>query len=59
LSTKEVALTVHLIMPENTLTDEDFIRINADLKKQFRIDHATIQVERGSAEFPCQQMKTC
>lgn len=59
LSTKEVALTVHLIMPEHALTDEDFIRINADLKKKFRIDHATIQVERGSTEFPCQQMKTC
>jgi cobalt-zinc-cadmium efflux system protein len=59
LSTKEVAMTVHLIMPEQQLTDEDFIRINADLKKQFRIDHATIQVERGHAEFPCQQIGTC
>lgn len=59
LSTKEVALTAHLIMPNEQLSDEDFIRINAELKKQFRIDHATIQVERGSAEFPCQQIKTC
>lgn len=59
LSTKEVALTVHLIMPTEQLTDEDFKKINVDLKKQFRIDHATIQVERGSAEFPCQQMETC
>lgn len=59
LSTKEVALTVHLIMPAQPLADEDFIKINADLKKQFRIDHATIQVERGSAEFPCQQIKSC
>lgn len=59
LSTKEVALTVHLIMPEQQLTDEDFIKINSDLKKQFRIDHATIQVERGSEEFPCRQMETC
>jgi len=54
LSTKEVALTAHLIMPAQQLSDEDFIRINADLKKQFRIDHPTIQVERGNAEFPCQ-----
>lgn len=59
LSTKEVALTVHLIMPKEQLSDEDFIKINAELKKQYRIDHATIQVERGSAEFPCQQIKTC
>ncbi len=54
LSTKEVALTAHLIMPQQQLSDEDFIRINADLKKQFRINHATIQVERGNGEFPCQ-----
>lgn len=54
LSTKEVALTAHLIMPTQQLNDEDFIRINMDLKNQFRIDHATLQVERGSGEFPCQ-----
>jgi cobalt-zinc-cadmium efflux system protein len=57
LSTKEVALTVHLIMPTAQLSDTDFIKINAELKKQFRIDHATIQVERGDVE--CQQVKTC
>ena len=59
LSTKEVALTVHLIMPEKQLSDEDFIKINVDLKKIFRIDHATIQVEKGSSEFPCQQIGAC
>jgi len=59
LSTKEVALTVHLIMPIQQLSDEDFIKINVDLKKRFRIDHATIQVEKGSTEFPCQQSQTC
>lgn len=59
LSTKEVALTVHLIMPERSLSDEDYIKINTELKKQFRIDHATIQVEKGSPEFPCQQRETC
>lgn len=59
LSTKEVALTAHLIMPNNKLTDEDFKKINAELKHQFRIDHATIQIETGSTEFPCQQSETC
>jgi cobalt-zinc-cadmium efflux system protein len=53
LSTKEVALTVHLIMPNNKLSDEDYKRINTDLKEKFRIDHATIQVEAGNLEFPC------
>ncbi len=59
LSTKEVALTVHLIMPVEGLSDEDFIRNNKELKKQFRIDHVTIQVEKGSQEFPCQQIEVC
>src|SRR3990167_9797976 len=59
LSTKEVALTVHLIMPTTKLTDEDFKTINVVLKQPFRIDHATIQVEAGSSEFPCEQIKTC
>jgi len=59
LSTKEVALTVHLTMPEQSLTDEDFIKINKELKKQFRIDHATIQVEKGNSEFLCQKIESC
>ncbi|EKD72891.1 MAG: Cation diffusion facilitator family transporter [uncultured bacterium] len=59
LSTKEVALTVHLIMPTSKLTDENFKTINVILKQTFRIDHATIQVEAGSPEFPCEQIKTC
>jgi len=59
LSTKEVALTVHLIMPIHKLSDEDYKNINAHLKEHFRIDHATIQVETGSAEFPCDQIEAC
>ncbi len=59
LSTKEVALTVHLIMPEAKLTDADYEAINVALKQQFRIDHATIQVEAGSKEFPCVRSEVC
>lgn len=59
LSTKEIALTVHLIMPTSRLSDEDFQTINRVLKQQFHIDHATIQVETGSAEFPCEQINPC
>lgn len=59
LSTKEVALTVHLIMPEQKLSDEDYDNINVVLKEKFRIDHATIQVETGSKEFPCERSATC
>lgn len=59
LSTKEVALTVHLIVPNRILTNEEYRKINADLKEQFRIDHPTIQVEKGSDEFPCGQLENC
>ncbi|HSW71454.1 MAG TPA: cation diffusion facilitator family transporter [Gammaproteobacteria bacterium] len=54
LSTREIALTAHLIMPGKKLSDADFVQINTDLKKKFRIDHATLQIEAGSLEFPCE-----
>jgi cobalt-zinc-cadmium efflux system protein len=54
LSTREIALTAHLVMPELRLTDADFEKINAHLKEKFRIDHATLQVETGTTEFPCE-----
>ncbi|MBX3709029.1 MAG: cation transporter [Gammaproteobacteria bacterium] len=59
LSTREVALTVHLIMPETRLTDADYKKINDVLHLQFNISHATIQVESGSTENPCIRSKTC
>ncbi len=59
LSTKEVALTVHLIMPGACLSDADYERINAVLKEKFNIDHATIQVEMGSPDYPCKRSEIC
>lgn len=59
LSTKEIALTVHLIMPDTILSDSDYEKINTHLKNKFRINHATIQVEKGSAEFPCSRSEIC
>lgn len=59
LSTKEVALTAHLVMPNSALTDADHEKINMTLKQQFRIDHVTIQVEKGSKEYPCLRSETC
>jgi len=59
LSTREVALTAHLVMPDKKLTDEAFHEINATLKKRFRIDHATLQVESGNLEFPCHTQEIC
>lgn len=59
LSTKEIALTVHLVMPNNKLSDADYVKINTELKNKFHIDHATIQVETGSLDHPCLRSETC
>jgi cobalt-zinc-cadmium efflux system protein len=59
LSTKEIALTVHLVMPDKILSDAEYGEINEVLKKKFRVDHATIQVEKGNAEFPCVRSESC
>jgi len=59
LSTKEVALTAHLIMPGGALSDADYDRINEVLKDKFKIDHTTIQVEMGSTDYPCKRSEIC
>lgn len=59
LSTKETALTAHLVCPERDFTDHDFHQINDDLKSHFHIAHVTLQIERGSLEDPCGQVETC
>lgn len=59
LSTREVALTAHLVMPEQTLTDEMQVKVQHDLKHDFGINHVTIQVERGSAEHQCKMQESC
>lgn len=59
LSTREVALTAHLIMPEQTLTDADHKNIHDWLQKQFRISHITLQVEKGSSDDPCIRVEKC
>lgn len=59
LSTKEIALTAHLIMPKDALTDADYRNINETLKNKFRIGHVTIQVEMGSDEYPCHRSEAC
>ena len=59
LSTKETALTVHLVLPERILSDEDYKQINQTLQDEFKISHATIQVEKGSEDHPCGQSEVC
>lgn len=50
LSTTEAALTAHLVMPASPGDDEFLLRVARDLHDRFGIEHATLQVERGS---PC------
>lgn len=59
LSTREIALTAHLIMPHSQLQDTDHRKISTTLLEQFHINHVTIQVEKGNAETPCLRMDTC
>jgi cobalt-zinc-cadmium efflux system protein len=55
ISTTESALTVHLVKPDATIDDALLGRINADLHRQFGIDHATVQFELGDDAHPCRK----
>ncbi|MDX1900815.1 MAG: cation diffusion facilitator family transporter [Gammaproteobacteria bacterium] len=59
LSTREVALTAHLVMPGTQLSDETLGNINQTLKKDFQIDHITLQVETGNIAYPCHKKEKC
>jgi cobalt-zinc-cadmium efflux system protein len=59
LSTAQTALTAHLVMPESGLADQDYQRINQDLRERFSIHHVTLQVERGHRAYPCIQSDLC
>lgn len=50
LSTTSVALTAHLVQPDATVNDDALHRLSDELRTQFGIDHATIQIERGDGE---------
>ncbi|MBU0688879.1 MAG: cation diffusion facilitator family transporter [Gammaproteobacteria bacterium] len=48
MSTSEVALTVHLVMPQERAGDEFLCNVTQALHEQFGIEHATIQIESNS-----------
>jgi cobalt-zinc-cadmium efflux system protein len=54
LSTREIALTVHLVIPNAKLDDINYENINAHLKEKFKVDHATFQIETGHVDFHCE-----
>ena len=53
MSTTEVALTVHLLMPGVEAHDAFLDQVNEELREHFGIGHVTLQVERGDAGHPC------
>lgn len=54
MSTTENALTVHLIMPDGHPGDRFLQQICHDLHDRFDINHATLQIELGDTNSPCQ-----
>jgi cobalt-zinc-cadmium efflux system protein len=48
LSTQEIAITAHLIVPNHDLSDEQLHTIHEDLASKFHIKHATLQTESGN-----------
>ena len=56
LSTTEVALTAHLVRPCEGGEDAVLTAANDVLHHDFKIGHATLQVERGQQKLPCQKV---
>ena len=59
LSTKETAMTAHLVLATQGETQIDYQMINHELKKRFKIDHPTIQVEMQNSDFVCVRTERC
>ncbi len=53
LSTTSVALTAHLVVPEREADDALSGSLTPSLKKRFRIDHTTLQIERNRCDHGC------
>jgi cobalt-zinc-cadmium efflux system protein len=53
LSTTSVALTAHLVVPDRTADEALLGTLTPALKKRFRIDHATLQIERDRCNQGC------
>jgi len=53
LSTTEVALTVHLVVSDDSFTNDGLRGLQQHLHDHFSIEHSTIQVERQDSENDC------
>ena len=53
MSTTEIALTAHLLMPSGHPGDSFLYEASEGLEKRFHIDHPTLQIEIASCAVPC------
>jgi len=53
LSTTEVALTVHLVVTDDEISNDFLMTVQQHLHDHFDIEHSTIQVERRDADSAC------
>jgi cobalt-zinc-cadmium efflux system protein len=51
MSTTEVALTVHLVIPNPQVEDSFLQKVSHDLHHKFGIEHLTLQIERTEGKF--------
>lgn len=58
LSTTSIALTAHLVVPDRGAEDALLTSLTPDLKRRFRIQHATLQIERDRCEHGCEDEAT-
>jgi cobalt-zinc-cadmium efflux system protein len=53
LSTTSVALTAHLVVPDREAEEALLGSLTPNLKRRFRIDHSTLQIERDRCDHGC------
>src|SRR5271155_4571605 len=53
LSTTSIALTAHLVVPDRESDESLLGSLTPMLKQRFRIDHATLQIERDRCDHGC------
>jgi cobalt-zinc-cadmium efflux system protein len=59
MSTTDTALTAHLVMETVPDSDDFLAGVSQTLHDQYRINHATIQLERGDTDVDCHQSAGC
>ena len=55
MSTKETALTAHLLKPDGKLDDDILHEISHEMEHRFQIQHVTVQWEQGNGAQTCKQ----